>query len=65
MSKRGGRDHHFNAPRGKGAQYGGIVLPDRLRLDLKIAGPPVRTLADMTEDEIKAIEREYGAPVLR
>jgi hypothetical protein len=28
-------------------------------------GAPVRTLADMTPDEIAAIEAEYGCPVLR
>lgn len=28
-------------------------------------GPPCRTLADMTEEEIVAIEREYGCPVIR
>ena len=31
----------------------------------KFSGPPCRTLADMTEEEIQAIEREYGCPVIR
>jgi hypothetical protein len=31
----------------------------------RFEGPPCRTLADMTEAEIVAIEREYGCPVIR
>lgn len=35
------------------------------RMRERIQFPPVRTLADMTEEEIEAIEREYGAKVKR
>lgn len=62
---RGGRSHPYAAPRGRGAKYRGEVLTDRQRLRLKFPGPPCRTLADMTEAEIVAIEREYGCPVIR
>lgn len=41
----------------------GDVLPDRERYGLG-PGRACRTLADMTPDEIAAIEREYGAKVL-
>jgi hypothetical protein len=59
---RGGKDHPFSAPRGKKAPYGGLVIPTGQKLGFK--GPPVRTLDDMTREEIRAIEAEYGAKVL-
>ena len=42
--------------------YGGLYVPTGAQLGFK--GPPCRTLDDMTPDEIRAIEREYGAKVL-
>lgn len=39
--------------------------PVRGWLRMQFHGPPCRTLADMTEAEILAIEREYGCPVIR
>jgi hypothetical protein len=39
--------------------------PIRDWLSMEFRGPPCKTLADMTEPEIRALEREYGAPVIR
>jgi hypothetical protein len=42
------------------------VPPSYDRRDLKnIKPPPCRTLRDMTEEEILAIEKQYGVPVIR
>jgi len=46
-----------------GASGNGRVLPDRERFGLG-DGVGCRTLADMTPEEIAAIEREYGAKVI-
>jgi hypothetical protein len=57
--------HQWSAPRSRAASFKGRVPPDREKLRLKFPGPPCRTLADMTEAEIAALEREYGCPVVR
>lgn len=41
------------------------VVVDLAELHKLFPGPPCRTLRDMTEAEICAIEKEYGASVLR
>ncbi len=57
--------HQWSAPQNRNAKSRGRVPPDRDKLRLKFPGPPCRTLADMSEAEIVAIEREYGCPVIR
>ncbi len=61
MAKTGGRKHAWSQPRGAGSPYGGRQPVNRHG----VAPPPCRTLADMTPEQIAALEREYGAPVRR
>lgn len=56
-------DRPFDAVRGRGAQFRGALAPEHERLGF--APLRCRTLADMTEDEIRALERYYGCPVIR
>jgi len=60
MSPRGGHLHQWSAPGTKAAKFRGGGFK-------RVAGnyPPVRTLADMSEDEIQAIEKRYNMPVIR
>ncbi len=64
-SKGWGRLHYLSAASGKKASFKGFMPPKRDHLPMKFRGPPCRTLRDMTEAEIVAIEREYGARVIR
>jgi hypothetical protein len=57
--------HHWCAPRGKNAKHKGATPSDPFRIGFLFNPPPFRTLRDMTEAEIVAIEREYGCPVIR
>lgn len=61
MGKRGGRKHGWSQPWAKGSPYKGRKPVNRYG----IAPPPCRTLETMTEEEIAALEREYGVPVRR
>lgn len=44
------------------AQYN---TPNHLRSTMTPNHPPVRTLWDMSEEEITALEEQYGCPVIR
>lgn len=58
--RRGGRNHQWSAPATATATWkGGGFKREPGNY------PPVRTLADMSEDEIVAIEKRYGMPVIR
>jgi hypothetical protein len=65
MGKRGGRDHPWAGAGNDlpGAKWRNGLTMEKIRM--KAQPPPMRTLADMTEPEICAIEREYGCPVIR
>ena len=59
--KRGGRRHNWSAISTPWGQYRNGAAVWRYNCD----PPPCRTLADMSEREILALELEYGAPVQR
>lgn len=47
-------------------QYGIAVITARVEaFREKFRAPPCRTLADMSEAEIRALEAQYGCPVQR
>ena len=58
--RRGGRNHEWAAPMSRAAifQAGGFKR-------VTINHPPIRTLLDMSEDEILKLELHYGVPVIR
>lgn len=60
MSRRGGRDHVWSGAATHKARFknGGPKT-------VAISAPPVRTLADMSDDEIAELERRYKMKVLR
>lgn len=62
MAKRRGRA--FNTPAKERTTFE-QNRPVRSWLTMDFYGPPCKTLADMTEAEIVAIEQTYGAPVIR
>lgn len=66
MPKANSREHGWSGIVSKSGQYrNGWTKTKRNPYWDRFEGPPCRTLADMTEAEIRALEREYGCPVIR